>query len=55
MFSTFGPDTLKEMRQAFKAADRYNHVNRFIDMHDIGRSVGTLRFSLRVMIWNTLP
>ncbi len=36
MFSTFGPDTLKELRQAFSHADDYHHVNRFIDMHDIG-------------------
>lgn len=36
MFSTFGPDTLKELRAAFGAADDYTHVNRFIDMHDIG-------------------
>ncbi|MDQ3185788.1 MAG: malonyl-ACP O-methyltransferase BioC [Pseudomonadota bacterium] len=36
MFSTFGPDTLKELRQAFRGIDDYSHVNRFIDMHDIG-------------------
>ena len=36
MFSTFGPDTLRELRAAFRAADGYTHVNRFIDMHDIG-------------------
>ena len=36
MFSTFGPDTLKELRQAFAAVDGYEHVNRFVDMHDIG-------------------
>ena len=36
MFSTFGPDTLKELRAAFQGADRYTHVNRFIDMHDLG-------------------
>ncbi|SFQ05534.1 malonyl-CoA O-methyltransferase [Nitrosomonas cryotolerans] len=36
MFSTFGPDTLKELRQAFAQADGYSHVNRFMDMHDIG-------------------
>ncbi|MBI2313159.1 MAG: malonyl-ACP O-methyltransferase BioC [Betaproteobacteria bacterium] len=36
MFSTFGPDTLKELRQAFDGVDRYTHVNRFVDMHDIG-------------------
>lgn len=36
MFSTFGPDTLKELRQAYRGADAHTHVNRFIDMHDIG-------------------
>ncbi len=35
MFSTLGPDTLKELRHAFDdAAGR--RVHRFIDMHDIG-------------------
>jgi len=36
MFSTFGPDTLKELRAAYQGIDRYTHVNRFIDMHDLG-------------------
>jgi malonyl-CoA O-methyltransferase len=36
MFSTFGPDTLKELRAAYEGADRRVHVNRFIDMHDLG-------------------
>jgi malonyl-CoA O-methyltransferase len=36
MFSTFGPDTLKELRRAFEGVDRHNHLNRFTDMHDIG-------------------
>ena len=36
MFSTFGPDTLKEIRSAFQGVDGYNHINRFADMHDIG-------------------
>ena len=35
-FTTFGPDTLKELRDAFGAADSHPHVSRFIDMHDIG-------------------
>ena len=35
-FTTFGPDTLKELRAAFARADGYTHVNRFIDMHDLG-------------------
>jgi len=36
LFSTFGPDTLRELRAAFAAVDGEPHVNRFIDMHDIG-------------------
>ena len=40
MFSTFGPDTLKELRQSWQAADTNDdeniHVHDFIDMHDIG-------------------
>jgi malonyl-CoA O-methyltransferase len=36
LFSTFGPDTLKELRAAFAEADATPHVSRFIDMHDIG-------------------
>jgi malonyl-CoA O-methyltransferase len=36
MFSTFGPDTLKELRMAFAQVDGYSHVSRFTDMHDIG-------------------
>lgn len=36
LFSSFGPDTLKELRAAWRAVDGFNHVNRFIDMHDVG-------------------
>jgi malonyl-CoA O-methyltransferase len=35
-FTTFGPDTLVELRRAWSAADGHTHVNRFIDMHDLG-------------------
>lgn len=35
-FATFGPDTLCELRRAWSAADAHTHVNRFIDMHDLG-------------------
>ena len=34
MFSTFGPDTLKELRACF--SDGYEHTQRFADMHDYG-------------------
>ena len=40
MFSTFGPDTLKELRDSWRAADSQTeqniHVHDFIDMHDVG-------------------
>ncbi|MGH8290496.1 MAG: malonyl-ACP O-methyltransferase BioC [Steroidobacteraceae bacterium] len=35
-FSTFGPDTLQELRSAWAEADSYNHVNRFLDVRDVG-------------------
>lgn len=35
-FATFGPDTLLELERAWSAADGRTHVNRFIDMHDLG-------------------
>ena len=49
MFSTFGPDTLKELRQSFVQVDTYSHVNRFIDMHDIGDLLVHNGFSTPVM------
>ncbi|HEY4210693.1 MAG TPA: malonyl-ACP O-methyltransferase BioC [Steroidobacteraceae bacterium] len=47
LFSTFGPDTLKELRAAWTIADSseqqssflLNHVNQFYDMHDVGDAV----------------
>jgi len=35
-FTTFGPDTLKELRAAFAGVDARPHVTRCVDMHDIG-------------------
>ncbi|MCB1948336.1 malonyl-ACP O-methyltransferase BioC [Nitrosomonas sp.] len=49
MFSTFGPDTLQELRQAFSQVDNYIHVNQFIDMHDIGDMLVRNRFATPVM------
>ncbi len=48
-FSTFGPDTLKELRQAFAGLDGHNHVNRFTDMHDIGDMLVYAGFAHPVM------
>ena len=35
-FTTFGPDTLREVRSAFARTGGATYTNRFIDMHDIG-------------------
>jgi malonyl-CoA O-methyltransferase len=51
MFTTFGPDTLMELRAAWAAADggRHAHVSPFIDMHDIGDALLRARFADPVM------
>lgn len=36
MFSTLGPDTFKELKQAWLSGDQYSHTNDFADMHDLG-------------------
>lgn len=35
-FTSFGPDTLCELRAAWAEVDSDVHVNRFLDMHDLG-------------------
>lgn len=47
MFSTFGPDTLKELRAAFD--DGYDHTQRFADMHDLGDMLVACGFADPVM------
>ena len=36
MFTTFGPDTLRELRTAWAQVDGHGHVSPFLDMHDVG-------------------
>lgn len=36
VFTTFGPDTLKELRQSWAQVDQHIHVHSFMDMHHIG-------------------
>lgn len=36
VFATLGPDSLLEIRRAWSHVDDHVHVNRFLDMHDIG-------------------
>lgn len=35
-FTTFGPDTLYELRNSWGQVDGYTHASRFVDMHDVG-------------------
>ncbi|MGH8226082.1 MAG: malonyl-ACP O-methyltransferase BioC [Gammaproteobacteria bacterium] len=49
LFTTFGPDTLSELRAAWSEADGYTHVNRFIDMHDLGDALIRAGFAEPVM------
>jgi len=49
LFSTFGPDTLKELRAAFAEADGAPHVNAFVDMHDLGDALVAAGLSDPVM------
>jgi len=49
LFSTFGPDTLKELNQCWQQVDGYQHVNNFIDLHEIGDALLKVGFSDPVM------
>jgi len=48
-FTTFGPDTLRELRTAWAAADGGTHVSGFRDMHDIGDALTRAGLSEPVM------
>ncbi|WP_295387541.1 malonyl-ACP O-methyltransferase BioC [uncultured Thiodictyon sp.] len=49
MFTTFGPDTLKELRLAWSTVDGYSHVSPFPDMHDVGDALVRAHFADPVM------
>ncbi|MGD9583770.1 MAG: malonyl-ACP O-methyltransferase BioC [Lysobacterales bacterium] len=36
LMSSFGPDTLIELRHSFAAVDGDPHINRFLDLHELG-------------------
>jgi len=54
MFSSFGVDTLHELRAAFNGVDGHNHLSRFADMHDIGDMLVAAGFADPVMEMETL-
>jgi len=49
LFSTFGPDTLRELRAAFAAVDGRSRVGSFVDMHDLGDALVHAGFADPVM------
>ena len=49
-FTTLGPDTLVELRKSWQAADPgHAHVNRFIEMHDLGDALMRAGFAEPVL------
>jgi malonyl-CoA O-methyltransferase len=49
LLSSFGPETLQELREAWRAADAGVHVNEFIDMHDLGSALARAGFTEPVL------
>lgn len=49
MFTTFGPDTLRELRASWEAVDGFTHVNAFIDLHDVGDALVRTHWAEPVM------
>ena len=49
MFTSFGPDTLRELREAWRQADERIHVHDFPDMHDVGDALVRAGFADPVM------
>lgn len=49
MFSSFGPDTFGELKQAFAAIDDFPHTLPFVDMHDLGDMLVAAGFATPVM------
>ncbi|MEO8316416.1 MAG: malonyl-ACP O-methyltransferase BioC [Pseudomonadota bacterium] len=47
--SSFGPETLHELRSTWAAADTGVHVNEFIDMHDLGSALARAGFAEPVL------
>jgi malonyl-CoA O-methyltransferase len=54
MFSSYGPDTLKELKSAFSAASPARRVHSFVDMHDVGDMLVACGFAAPVMDAETI-
>lgn len=49
LFTTLGPDTLRELRHAWSFVDDLPHVNLFLDMHDVGDALISAGFTSPVL------
>jgi malonyl-CoA O-methyltransferase len=49
LVSSFGPETLQELRTAWTAADDGVHVNEFVDVHDLGGALQRAGFTEPVL------
>lgn len=54
MFSSYGPDTLRELKSAFSAVSPARRVHSFIDMHDVGDMLVACGFAAPVMDVETI-
>lgn len=49
LLTSFGPETLQELRAAWAAADAGVHVNAFVDVHDLGSALQRAGFAEPVL------
>ncbi len=49
LYTTLGPDTLRELRASWATVDSQVHVNTFLDMHDVGDAMLRARLAEPVM------
>jgi len=54
MFSSYGPDTLKELKAAFSTVSPARRVHSFVDMHDVGDLLISCGFAAPVMDVETI-
>lgn len=54
LFTTFGPDSLKQLRACWAQIDAAVHVNQFTDMHDVGDDLLKAGFADPVMEAETI-
>ena len=45
LFTSLGPDTLKELRQSWASINNLPHVHSFLDMHDLGDGLLKFKFA----------